>query len=104
MNAVTAVSGTGPAYVFLLVEALIDAARKEGLDSEQAHVLAYQTVLGSARLLLHDASGPADLRARVTSPGGTTHAAVSYPESQRWAEILQEAVHRARVRSSELGA
>lgn len=103
MDAVTAVSGTGPAYVFLLAEALIEAAQNEGLSREQAHVLSYQTILGAARLLGHDAAGPKELRERVTSPGGTTQAAITHLETHRWREIFVEAVHQARQRSVELG-
>ncbi len=103
MDAVTAVSGTGPAYVFLLAESLIEAAQKEGLTREQAHVLSYQTILGAARLLGHDAAGPKELRERVTSPGGTTQAAIAHLETHKWREIFIDAVHRARQRSAELG-
>ena len=103
MDAVTAVSGTGPAYVFLLAESLIKAAQDEGLTREQAHVLSYQTILGAARLLGHDAAGPRELRERVTSPGGTTQAAMEHLEKHDWAEIFVAAVGRARERSAELG-
>lgn len=103
LDAVTAVSGTGPAYVFYLAEALIEAAQREGLTREQAYVLVYQTFVGSAQLLLHDPAGPAELRARVTSPMGTTHAAITYLQERDWAEIFKAAVHRARLRSEELG-
>jgi len=103
MDAVTAVSGTGPAYVFYLAEALIEAARAEGLTKEQAHLLVYQTLNGAAQLLVHDPAEPEELRRRVTSPGGTTHAAITHLEEHRWAGIFREAVHQARVRSEELG-
>jgi len=103
IDAVTAVSGTGPAYVFFLAEALIEAAQREGLSREQAHVLTYQTLLGSARLLSHDTAGPAELRARVTSPGGTTDAAIRHLESAGWQEVFIEAVGQARKRAGELG-
>ena len=84
LDAVTAVSGTGPAYVFYLAEALIAAAQKEGLSKEQAYVLVYQTFVGASELLSHDPAGPAELRARVTSPGGTTQAAIEYLEQNGW--------------------
>ncbi len=103
MDAVTAVSGTGPAYLFLLAEALVEAAVAEGLDREQAHLLVAQTFLGAAHLLRHDAAEPAELRRRVTSPNGTTHAAVTHLEANGWTDIFREAVHRARVRAEELG-
>jgi len=103
MDAVTAVSGTGPAYVFYLAEALISAAQKEGLTKEQAYVLVYQTFVGASELLSHDPAGPAELRARVTSPGGTTQAALEFLEKNDWFRIFEQAVHRARERSEELG-
>jgi pyrroline-5-carboxylate reductase len=103
MDAVTAVSGTGPAYVFYLAEQLIEAAMAEGLDREQAHLLVYQTFVGAAHLLQHGAAGPAELRRRVTSPNGTTHAAITHLQSHGWAEIFREAVAAARRRAGELG-
>jgi pyrroline-5-carboxylate reductase len=103
LDAVTAVSGTGPAYVFYLAEALISAAQKEGLSKEQAYVLVYQTFVGASELLSHDPAGPAELRARVTSPGGTTQAAIEFLEQNDWFRIFEQAVHRARERSEELG-
>lgn len=103
MDAVTAVSGTGPAYVFYLAEALIDAAVAEGLDREQAHLLVYQTFVGAAHLLQHDSAGPVELRRRVTSPNGTTHAAITHLEGSGWADTFREAVARAKRRAAELG-
>jgi pyrroline-5-carboxylate reductase len=103
MDAVTAVSGSGPAYVFYLAEALIEAAIEQGLDSDQAHLLTYQTFVGAAHLLRHDGAGPAELRRRVTSPNGTTHAALSHLEAERWADTFREAVARARQRAEALG-
>ena len=104
MDAVTAVSGTGPAYVFLLAEALIDAAQAEGLSQEQAYALTYQTFAGAARLLTHDPASPAELRRRVTSPNGTTHAAMTHLEENRWVQVFRDAVQVARQRSEELGS
>ena len=103
MDAVTAVSGTGPAYVFLLAEALIEAAVAEGLDREQAHLLVYQTFVGAAHLLRHESAGPAELRRRVTSPNGTTHAAITHLEQAGWAATFREAVAKARQRAEALG-
>ncbi len=103
MDAVTAVSGSGPAYVFYLAEALIDAAQEQGLDREQAHLLVYQTLVGAAHLLRHDGAGPLELRRRVTSPNGTTHAALTHLEAAGWAATFREAVARARRRAEELG-
>ncbi|MCL4729593.1 MAG: pyrroline-5-carboxylate reductase [Planctomycetes bacterium] len=103
MDAVTAVSGTGPAYVFYLAEALIDAACAEGLDREQATMLVYQTFVGAAHLLQHDPAGPVELRRRVTSPNGTTHAAITHLQAANWAETFRQAVTKARRRAEELG-
>lgn len=103
MDSVTAVSGTGPAYVFLLAELLIQAAMQEGLSKEQAYALTYQTFAGASRLLTHDPADPAELRARVTSPNGTTHAAVTHLQAHDWGPIFAAAVHAARKRSEELG-
>src|SRR5690606_2416955 len=76
MDAVTAVSGSGPAYVFLLAEAMVDAGVAEGLPPEAARALALQTVLGAARMLTESDVDAAELRRRVTSPNGTTQAAI----------------------------
>src|SRR5690606_35233265 len=76
MDAVTAVSGSGPAYVFLLVEALAAAGKSAGLSEETAHALARETVIGAGALLGEAAESPAELRKQVTSPGGTTAAAL----------------------------
>ncbi|MEQ1568654.1 MAG: pyrroline-5-carboxylate reductase [Myxococcota bacterium] len=103
MDAVTAVSGTGPAYVFYLAQALIEAALAEGLDREQANLLVHQTFVGAAHLLQHDGSGPEELRRRVTSPNGTTHAAITHLEATGWAATFREAVAKARARAAELG-
>jgi len=103
LDAVTAVSGAGPAYVFYLAEGLIAAAMAEGLSREQAYALTYQTFVGAAHLLSHDPAGPAELRARVTSPNGVTLAAIAYLEERGWLETFQQAVARARQRSEELG-
>ncbi|MDC1142974.1 pyrroline-5-carboxylate reductase [Planctomycetota bacterium] len=103
MDTVTAVSGTGPAYVFYLAEALIDAAMDEGLSKQQAYTLVYQTLRGAATLLSHDRAGPAELRARVTSPNGTTHAAITHLEESDWAQTFKMAVKAAKDRSIELG-
>ncbi len=89
--------------MFYLAEALIDAAMKEGLSREQAYALTYQTFVGASQLLQHDPAGPKELRTRVTSPNGTTHAAITHLQSKGWAETFIEAVHKARLRSEELG-
>lgn len=101
-DAVTAVSGSGPAYVYLLAEAVMDAARTLGLSDEAARLLTAQTILGAGRMLLDEGADPVELRRRVTSPGGTTAAALSVLEQAGVAARVQEAVRRAAARSAEL--
>ncbi|MCL6596240.1 MAG: pyrroline-5-carboxylate reductase [Firmicutes bacterium] len=103
MDAVTAVAGSGPAYVYLLVEALVEAATAEGLDAATAHDLAVQTVLGAAHHLRASGVHAAELRRRVTTPGGTTAAAVSVLEDRGFRPALAEAVSSAARRSRQLG-
>src|SRR3546814_12812672 len=73
MDSVTATSGSGPAYVFLLAEAMEDAAKGQGLTDDAARKLVLQTILGAARMLTESGQAPAELRRRVTPPAGTTH-------------------------------
>ncbi|MBZ0135616.1 MAG: pyrroline-5-carboxylate reductase [Planctomycetes bacterium] len=103
MDTVTAVSGTGPAYVFYLAEGLIEAAQDLGLSKQQSFTLVYQTLRGAAALLAHDGAGPMELRSRVTSPNGTTHAAITHLESKEWKEVFKQAVTAAKNRAEELG-
>lgn len=103
MDAVTAVSGSGPAYVFYLIEALAAAGEKAGLPAAMAALLARQTIIGAAALAEADAQTPAPvLRENVTSPNGTTAAALSVLMDGRWQEILTEAVQAAAARSRAL--
>ena len=102
LDAVTGLSGSGPAYVFLIAEALIDAGVSAGLPRDLATTLATQTLLGSARLLVEGSDSPAELRAAVTSPGGTTAAGVRVLEQQAVRAALIDAVIAARDRSVEL--
>jgi pyrroline-5-carboxylate reductase len=104
MDAVTALSGSGPAYVFLLAEAMIAAGEAEGLPPEAARTLALQTVLGAARMLVESGETPQELRKRVTSPNGTTQAAIESFERDRFRDIVARAIHAARVRGGELSA
>lgn len=104
MDAVTAVSGSGPAYVFLLAEAMIDAAQREGLPPEAARALVLQTVLGAARMLTESDADASELRRRVTSPGGTTQAAIETFEAGGLRALVAAAIHAARVRGAELSA
>ena len=102
MDAVTAVSGSGPAYVFLLAEAMQEAGEAEGLSHEAARTLALQTILGAGRMLVESDVDAAELRRRVTSPNGTTHAAITAFEAGGFRELVGRAVHAARVRGKEL--
>lgn len=104
MDAVTAVSGSGPAYVFLLAEAMQAAGEAEGLPAEAARALTVQTLLGAARMLTHDDTPAAELRRRVTSPNGTTQAAITQFEADGFRDIVRRAVHAARRRGIELAA
>ena len=102
MDAVTAVSGSGPAYIFLLAEALQSAGEAEGLAQDAARTLALQTILGAGRMLVESEVDAAELRRRVTSPNGTTHAAITAFETGGFRELVGRAVHAARVRGKEL--
>lgn len=105
IDAITAVSGSGPAYVFLLTEALAKAGEAAGLDARTALQLACATVSGSGELMRQSGSAPATLRQNVTSPGGTTAAAldVLMRKSGGLDELLKEAVLAAKKRGRELG-
>ena len=104
MDAVTAVSGSGPAYVFLLAEAMEDAGIAQGLTPGDARALVLQTLLGAARMLVEDGAPPAELRRRVTSPGGTTQAAIETFEAGGLRGLVADAVGRAARRGRELAA
>lgn len=103
LDAVTAVSGTGPAYVFLLAEALVEAALREGLPRDVAESFVHQTIRGAGALLVETDFSPTELRAQVTSPGGTTAAAVHVLEARGFRALLEDAVRAAAARSRELG-
>jgi pyrroline-5-carboxylate reductase len=102
MDTVTAVSGSGPAYFFLLVEALEEAAVAQGLPRETARALAAQTCLGAGRMLREDGAAPAELRQRVTSVGGTTQAALDSFAASGFSAIVARAVAAATARGREL--
>jgi len=104
LDAVTAVSGTGPAYVFLLAEALTEAAIREGLPHHAAERLVEQTIRGAGVLLAGSEKSAFRLRGEVTSPGGTTAAAMHVLEDGGFRALLEDAVRAAAQRSRELGA
>ncbi|MES1157449.1 MAG: pyrroline-5-carboxylate reductase [Alphaproteobacteria bacterium] len=104
MDVVTAVSGSGPAYVFMLAEVLAAAAEQEGLDKEVAMRLASRTVAGAGALMLQTGATPSALRKQVTSPGGTTEAALDVlGAADGLGPLLRRAVSAAANRSRELG-
>jgi pyrroline-5-carboxylate reductase len=104
MDAVTGLSGSGPAYVFALAEALIAAGVAAGLEPGTADVLTRQTILGAARLLCESGEDPAVLRANVTSPGGTTAAGLEVLAAGGFAGLIADVVAAATARSVELGS
>jgi len=104
LDAVTGLSGSGPAYVMLIIEALADGGVKVGLHRDTALLLAAQTVFGSAKLLLETGEHPGRLKDMVTSPGGTAIAGLHTLESGALRKTLIDAVECASKRSAELGA
>lgn len=102
MDAVTAISGSGPAYFFYLVESLIESARALGFDDRTARELVEKTALGSMKLLIASKEDPAGLRRKVTSKGGTTEAAIKVFESKKVRSIIKDAAKAACKRSKEL--
>lgn len=101
MDAVTAISGSGPAYVFYFLEALVEAGEHLGFSRPLAYLLAFKTLQGAVELLKEE-ENPALLRKRVTSKGGTTERALNYLEEKEFKEIIREAVAKAYLRSREL--
>jgi len=102
MDAVTAISGTGPAYFFLLTEILASAAREFGLPAETADRLASMTCFGAGAMMASSPGEAAELRRRVTSPGGTTEAAMEVLEGGKFRELMFRAADAAKKRSREL--
>ena len=102
MDAVTAVSGSGPAYFFYVMQAIHDAAVREGLDTQTARLLTLETALGAARLAVESTEDPGSLQKQVTSPGGTTEAAIRVLNDSGVGDALQKAVSAARERGGEL--
>lgn len=104
LDAVTALSGSGPAYVFLMAEALVDGAVALGLPRDVAETLAFATIEGAGHMLRETGEAPATLRAQVTSPGGTTAAAIAVLEAKALRAAFDEALRAASDRSKELGS
>jgi len=103
MDAVTALSGSGPAYVYLLAEAMTEAGIAAGLPTDVAAALAKQTVVGAGKLLGQSSDPPATLRRNVTSPGGTTQAAIETFEAGAFHQLVTKAVLAATARGAALG-
>jgi pyrroline-5-carboxylate reductase len=103
LDAVTAVSGSGPAYVYYFIEALERAARELGLAADTAHALAIETFAGAVKLAVHAGEPPETLRSRVTSKGGTTERALASMDADRVKDAIVRAVKAAAERSRELG-
>ena len=103
IDAVTGLSGSGPAYVFMILEALADGGVKMGLPRDAAETLAAQTLMGSAKLFLETRTNPGELKCRVTSPGGTTIAGIHELEKGAVRASIMNAVEAATKRSIELG-
>lgn len=102
LHAVTAVSGSAPAYFFYMLEAMIEAAVEQGLDRKQAAALAMQTALGAAQMAITSEEGPAELRRKVTSPNGTTQAAIESLQQDDFAQVMKKAMQACYTRSEEI--
>ncbi|WP_201580249.1 pyrroline-5-carboxylate reductase [Psychrobacter sp. Pi2-52] len=102
MHAVTAVSGSAPAYMFYFIESMVDGAVALGLDKEQASALAMQTMLGAAKMAMDSDDAPAELRRKVTSPNGTTQAAVESMQANEIGRQISEAMQACYDRSQAL--
>ena len=102
LDAITAISGSGPAYIFYLAQAMQRAATELGL-ADHADILVRQTILGAAQLLAASEETPEQLRRKVTSPGGTTEAAINYLDKNKASNIVVDAIKAAKQRSVELG-
>ncbi|MDE7306384.1 MAG: pyrroline-5-carboxylate reductase, partial [Clostridia bacterium] len=102
MDAVTGISGSGPAYVFMFIDSLIDAGVNQGLSKNQAKILAVQTVLGAAEMVERDEESVSELIMRVCSKGGTTIEAVKVLEDNKFRSIISNAVDACVKRAKEL--
>ncbi|HEY1629377.1 MAG TPA: pyrroline-5-carboxylate reductase [Tepidisphaeraceae bacterium] len=103
LDAVTALSGSGPAYFFYLVEQMIRAGEQMGLTPQESRTLAMKTAAGAAKMLASSTDSPEELRRKVTSPNGTTHAAITHMQQNHFEKIIVDALNAAQRRSKELG-
>ena len=103
LDAVTALSGSGPAYFFLMMEAMEQAGVSLGLEAKTARLLTLQTAFGAAKMALESECSPAELRTQVTSPGGTTERALNSLRQDQFEAVLARALHAAAARAIELG-
>jgi pyrroline-5-carboxylate reductase len=103
LDAVTGLSGSGPAYVFTFIQALADGGVKMGIPRKEAELLSAQTVLGAAKMVLEGGKGPVELRNSVTSPGGTTIEGLHSLEKGGFSGLVMDAVEAATKRSKNLG-
>jgi pyrroline-5-carboxylate reductase len=104
IDTVTALSGSGPAYFFLLVEQMVQAGVELGLSQNDARHLAVKTAQGAAKMLASSRDQPNELRRKVTSPGGTTEAAINHMLANKWNQITVDAIKAAQKRGRELGS
>jgi pyrroline-5-carboxylate reductase len=104
LDAVTALSGSGPAYFFFLVEQMIQAGIELGLTPDESRLLSIRTAVGAAKMLGTSSDSPQELRRKVTSPKGTTHEAITYMEEHQMAQTIVDAIKAAQRRSRELGS
>jgi pyrroline-5-carboxylate reductase len=103
MDAVTALSGCGPAYAFTLMQAMTDGGVKMGIPREKALILASRTILGAAKMVINSAEEPIILRGRVASPGGSTIEAIHVLEKEGFSGIIMDAIEAAKNKSERLG-
>ena len=103
MDAVTALSGCGPAYGFTLIQAMIDGGVKIGIPREKALILASQTILGAAKMVINSTEEPIILRGKVASPGGSTIEAIHVLEKEGFSGIIMDAIEAAKIKSEKLG-
>ncbi|MEW4370238.1 pyrroline-5-carboxylate reductase [Paenibacillus kandeliae] len=104
METLTGISGSGPAYIYYVMEAMIEAGVQGGLTREQAHELTVQTVVGAAHMVQQTGEQPAELRAKVTSPNGATAAAIQVFDEHQMKQTIIRGIERCAERSREMGA